>query len=113
MMFHYFGFHYVTCPQPLDLPCAFGTFKKPVSSIGPVGSLVRLIHSNIAIETFLRFTSHLSQTDKCTIKPAIVSCDHNSLHVLNSKRFQAWPALTNNVNRFVFHEMDDFAKRGG
>ena len=41
MMFHYFGFHFVTCPQPLDLPCACGTFKKPVSSIGSVGSLVR------------------------------------------------------------------------
>ena len=40
MMFHYFRFHYVTCPQPLDLPCACDTFKKPVSSIGPVGSLV-------------------------------------------------------------------------
>ena len=42
MMFHYFGFHYVTCPQPLDLPCACGTFKKPMSSIGSKGSLVLL-----------------------------------------------------------------------
>ena len=40
MMFHYFGFHYVTYPQPLDVLCACGTFKKPVSSIGSVGSLV-------------------------------------------------------------------------
>ena len=41
MMFHYFGFHYVTCSQPLDVPCACGTFKKPASSIGSVaGSLV-------------------------------------------------------------------------
>ena len=43
MMFHYFVFHYVTCPQPHDLPCACGTFKKPVSSIGSVGSLVDFI----------------------------------------------------------------------
>ena len=27
-------------PQPLDVPCACGTLKKPVSSIGSVGSLV-------------------------------------------------------------------------
>ena len=40
MMLHYFGFHYVTCSQPLDLPCACRTFKKPMSSIGSVGSLV-------------------------------------------------------------------------
>ena len=40
MMFHYFGFHYVTCPQPLDLPCACDTFKKPVPSIGSVESFV-------------------------------------------------------------------------
>ena len=41
-MFHYFGF-----PQPLDVPYACGTFKKPVSSIGSVGSLVDNIYSSI------------------------------------------------------------------
>ena len=45
MMFHYFGFHYVTCPQPLNMPCACGTFKKPMSNIGSVGSLVIYFHS--------------------------------------------------------------------
>ena len=29
-------------PSPLDLPCACGTFKKPMSSVGSVGSLVLL-----------------------------------------------------------------------
>ena len=32
----------VIFPQPLNLPCACGTFRDPVSSIGSVGSLVLL-----------------------------------------------------------------------
>ena len=47
MMFHYFGFHYVTCSQPLDMPCACGTFKKPMSSIGSVGYLVETYNTII------------------------------------------------------------------
>ena len=42
-VFHYFGVHYVTCPQPLEVPCACGTFKKPVSRIASVGSLVNYL----------------------------------------------------------------------
>ena len=37
---HHLGFHRVTCPQPLNLPCACGTFRDPVSSTGSVGSVV-------------------------------------------------------------------------
>ena len=36
MIFRYFGFHCVTCPQPLDLPFSCGAFNDPLSSIGSV-----------------------------------------------------------------------------
>ena len=52
----------MTCPQPLDLPCAFGTFKKPVSSIGSVGSLV------ITTITNLTSNSNSVQIDKRNVK---------------------------------------------
>ena len=68
MMFRYFGFHYVTCSQPLHLPCACGTFKKPVSSIGSVRSLV--CHQTQIYHIFP--IRQLWITDKAELDPKII-----------------------------------------
>ena len=64
----------VACSQPLDVPCACGTFKKPVSSIGSVGSLVFFLE-------YLIFVLNIRKQALSIINMESVDMDKKGLHL--------------------------------